>query len=180
MGSTMMGTVDAVVGRVVEDFGSFYDREFPRLVATAYALTGSWATAEDLAQDAMTAAYRRWSQVGLYERPDAWLRRLVSNRAVSVFRRRSSEARLRLRLGRERASAPAPMRVEDTEFWDAVSALPRGQRQVVALHYVDGYGTREISQILDLGESTVKTHLQRGRAVLADVLGLTEGDHDDS
>ena len=176
----MMRTVDDAVGRVAEDFASFYDREFPRLVATAYALTGSWATAEDLAQDAMTSAYRRWSQVALYERPEAWLRRLVSNRAVSVFRRRSSEARLRLRLGRERASSPAPMRAEDTQFWHAVSGLPRRQRQVVALHYVDGYGTREIAQILELGESTVKTHLQRGRASLAEVLGLTEGHDDDS
>lgn len=176
----MMGTVEEVSGRVVEDFVSFYDREFPRLVAVAYALTGSWAVAEDLAQDALISAHRQWSRIGMYERPDGWLRRVVANRSVSVFRRRASELRLRTRLASERARGLAPMPAEDAEFWDAVLALPRRQRQVAALHYVDGYGTREIAEVLDLGESTVKTHLHRARAALAEALGVTEGDGDES
>ena len=45
------------------DFDDFYRAELPRLVALARALCGA-ATADDVAQEAMLAAYRRWRHVG--------------------------------------------------------------------------------------------------------------------
>lgn len=48
-------------------------------------------------------------------------------------------------------------------FWDQVRHLPRRQRETFVLHYVDGLSATEISDVLDVAESTVRTHLQRGR-----------------
>ncbi len=48
-------------------------------------------------------------------------------------------------------------------FWDQVRQLPRRQRETFVLHYVDGLSATEISDVLDGAESTVRTHLQRGR-----------------
>lgn len=44
--------------RALEPFDRFYAREFPKMVSIAYALSGSRMAAEDLAQEAMIAAYR--------------------------------------------------------------------------------------------------------------------------
>ena len=43
--------------RPVETFDAFYEREYHGLVALAHALTGSRGHAEDVAQEAMLAAY---------------------------------------------------------------------------------------------------------------------------
>jgi hypothetical protein len=60
------------------DFDDFYRAELPRLVTLARALCGS-AVADDVAQEAMLAAYRRWRVVGDLEHPEAWVRRTCGN-----------------------------------------------------------------------------------------------------
>ena len=46
-----------------EPFDAFYSREVRRLVGLAYALSGSRLVADDLAQEAMLAAYKNWGDV---------------------------------------------------------------------------------------------------------------------
>ncbi|NOX28797.1 MAG: sigma-70 family RNA polymerase sigma factor [Actinobacteria bacterium] len=161
---------------VQEDFEVFYDREFSQVVGLAYALCGSWPTAEDLAQDAFVSAKRRWSVVGAYEQPGAWVRRAVANRSVSLTRRRVSEAKAMLRLRRQRRVDPPDLDGTDDKFWSEVRRLTPRQRQVISLHYVNDLRVREIAEVLEISEATVKTHLQRARSTLqarlADQRGL--------
>lgn len=158
----------AVELRVAEQFDAFYRREMPALVAFARSLSGS-ACADDIAQDAMLAAYRRWDTVSRMDVPAAWVRRVCANRAISTLRRRSVEVRgLHRLLQRDRGE---PLRDEHEEFWSEVRALPRRQAQAIALHYVYDLGVAEIAHTLDCAEGTVKSHLFRGRAALAERLG---------
>ena len=156
-----------VTAAVYEDFDAFYGRDVRGVIGLAYVLSGSRSGAEDLAQEAFLAAYRHWSRVGIYDNPGAWVRRVVANNAVSTARRRVSEAKSLVRLRHERVVVPEL--AEDNEaLWAAVRRLPRRQAQVVALCYWDGLNGREIAEILDLSEPTVKSHLQRARQSLAD------------
>jgi RNA polymerase sigma-70 factor (ECF subfamily) len=156
-----------------EPFETFYARELPRLVALARALTGSRAAAEDVAQEAMIAAYRRWDEVVRLDVPAAWVRRVCANMATSHLRRRSSEARtlLRLRGVRQRDSELEP---DDADFWAAVRRLPRRQAQAIALHYLYDMSVTDIALTLECSQSSVKAHLVRGRTSLARVLGIPE------
>lgn len=157
-----------------ESFDVFYVREFPRLVALAHALTGSRTHAEDIAQEAMLACYRRWDEVRTLDLPAAWVRRVCSNLATSHVRRRIVEARALLRLG-SRPVAVAELDADDGEFWAAVRRLPRRQAQCIALSYVYGASVAEAAAVLGCAEGTVKVHLSRGRARLAEALGELAG-----
>lgn len=57
----------------------------------AFARTGSRADAEDLVQDVLLDAHRRWEVIGRYDDPSAWARRAVLNKTVSRWRRRGRE-----------------------------------------------------------------------------------------
>lgn len=72
--------------RAPESFDVFFRREFRALVGLARALSGSQVAAEDIAQEALVAAYKRWGEVGSLDNPGAWVRRVVANRSVSVIR----------------------------------------------------------------------------------------------
>ena len=155
--------VDAVP--MVQSFDAFYRREWRPVVALAAVLSGSRWAAQDLAQEAFSAAYEQWGRVGGYEHPEMWVRRVVANKSVSLIRRRVAEARARVRLGRV-----APLEVlpdESEEVWEAVRRLPRRQGQAIALTYLDGLTVDEVAAVLECEPVTVKTHLQRGRATLA-------------
>ena len=58
-----------------------------RLAASLMHVTGDFATAEDLVQDAVLAALRHWPVEGIPERPDAWLFTVARRRGLDVLRR---------------------------------------------------------------------------------------------
>ena len=151
-----------------EPFESFYRRELPKLVALSRALCGP-AIADDIAQEAMLAAYRKWDTVSQLDIPEAWLRRVCLNLATSVLRRRTIEAAALLRMSSRRELAPIP--AEHETFWAAVRSLPRRQAQAAALRYVYGMSVLEIASTLGCSEGSTKVHLSRARAALARTLG---------
>ncbi len=159
----------------LESFEEFYATEYPAVVGLAYALSGNRWVAEDLAQEAFLAAHRDWDRIAAYEKPGAWVRRVVANLSVSAFRRRLAEAKALGRLAFGQASTLAELSAEDAEFWRAVRTLPRRQAQVVALHYLEDRPVAEIADTLGIATGTVKKHLHDGRRELARRLELEEG-----
>jgi len=162
-------------------FEEFYLSEIGGLVALAAGLCGR-AQAEDVAQEAMLATYRRWREVGRRDHPGAFARRVCANLAVSTFRRRLVELRVVVRLTdrswvrgddheRDRGAAPGGA---DDEFWGRVCALPRRQAQAVALRYVYGLPVAEIARTLGISDGSAKVHLYRGRQTLAEQLGVEQ------
>lgn len=145
------------------------------MIGLAYALSGSRAAAEDLAQDAFLAAHNAWDRVSRYDKPEAWVRRVVANKSVSLFRRKMREARALAQLKPESSFLPR-LPAEDDAFWKVVRALPKRQAQVIALHYLEDRSVADIAEVLECAEGTVKVHLHKGRRRLADRLGLEVGE----
>jgi RNA polymerase sigma-70 factor (ECF subfamily) len=159
----------------VRGFEEFYAAELPRLMALARGLCPAHL-AEDVAQEAMLVAYRRWREVAELERPDLWVRRTCANLAVSQFRRRMVEVRATARLAGRRQS-PVELSDAGEEFWAAVRALPQRQAQAAALRYVYDMSVAEIAATLGTSNGTVKQHLSRARHALAYELGATQEDY---
>lgn len=154
----------------LERFENFYQREQAALIGLAYTLTGSRRGAEDLAQDALFTAYRNWEKIATYDDPGAWVRRVLSNAAVSGFRRFTSETKALARIGRPAHVMP-DISPESAHVWAEVRKLSKRQTQCVALYYYEGSTVEDIADILEMSTSSVKTHLSRARAKLELVLG---------
>ena len=158
----------------LQRFETFYAAEFRRSTALAFALCGGRALAEELAQEAMTAAYRDWSRVARMDSPVGWVRRATANLATSSTRKRIAEAQALLRLS-SRRQPEAVLPESDEEFWQAVRALPRRQAQATALRYGLGCTVPEVAEILGFAEGTAKAHLHAARAAVSRRLGLEAG-----
>jgi DNA-directed RNA polymerase specialized sigma24 family protein len=107
----------------MESFDDFYRREYAAVVALAYALCGRPGVAEELAQDAFLTAHHKWGEVACYERPSAFVRRVVINAAVSHRRRLAAEARALGRLIARAHPAVAPLEPDTAGFWRLVRNL---------------------------------------------------------
>ncbi|WP_162529696.1 RNA polymerase sigma factor [Nocardioides caldifontis] len=155
-----------------EPFDAFYRREYPRLRVLAVALLGTDG-ADDVVQETMLVAYRRWEDVRDLESPAGWVRGVCSHKAVSTLRRRGVERRALSRLRALPAAEPqGPGGLED--FWASVRRLPARQAQVVCLYYALDLGVAEVASTLGCSEGTVKMHLSRARDGLSRAMG--EGD----
>ena len=159
---------------VSDGFEAFYVANYHQVVALAVALSGDRGEAEDLAQEAFSAAHGRWADLGDYDDPLAWVRRVVANKAVSGHRRRQSETRgLRL-VGTPRSSRLPYGTEHRAELWAAVRALPDRQAQAVALFYLGDRSLAGVAELMNLSEGAVKSHLSRARRTLARKLGTKE------
>ncbi len=64
------------------------------------------------------------------------------------------------------------MALQNYEFEELMNQMDDKYRIVLLLYYSEGFKIREIAQILELEESTVKTRLVRGRRQFERVYGL--------
>ncbi|MBQ8236732.1 MAG: sigma-70 family RNA polymerase sigma factor [Oscillospiraceae bacterium] len=66
--------------------------------------------------------------------------------------------------------APA-VTAEQYAVMEAVWSLPKQYRDVIYLHYYEGYTAPEIAGILKRNPNTVYTHLHKGKKLLREILG---------
>ncbi len=167
--------VDVGVVEVGGSFELFYMRQRKRLVSLAYVVSGSRAGAEDLAQEALMAACKSWEEIRRKDNPEAWVRRILLNKAASHTRRRIAEVRALARRPHDLNVIPFPeVTGEIDQIWREVRKLPRRQTQVIALTYLEGLTSREIADVLEISKESVSTHRQRARNTLAKRLGLED------
>ena len=160
----------------MEDFESFYRREYRSVVGLLLTLCGNWPLAEDLAQDAFTEAAERWGSLASYETPGAWVRRVAIRRLWRWQQRRQTEQdKLEQLMGLAKDMTNLP--TEDVEIWQMVLTLPPRQAQVVALHYQSDLAVAAIAEILEISPGTVKAHLSSARKTLAERFGDDDGGH---
>jgi RNA polymerase sigma-70 factor, ECF subfamily len=161
-------------GSAEAEFDRFFRDTSPALLGQAYVLSGEAATAQDLVQESFLRAWQHWEQVRGAEYPEAWVRRVLYNLAVSGWRR----GRRFVPLGSVETHPHATS--EDGPDPDAVAlaaalrTLPRRQAQAIVLHDAGGLTAFEVAADLGVPEGTVRSWLSRGRAVLAALLSETE------
>jgi RNA polymerase sigma-70 factor, ECF subfamily len=157
----------------VPAFDEFYEAAAVRVVRHAYALTGNIADAQDVAHEAFARAWQRWDAVRGCDSPEAWVRRVATNLAVS--------SRRRDRVAREAAPSLVPRGHAPEVSPDTVAlvtglrALPERQRVVLVLHYLADLPVNRIAAEMGAPVGSVKVWLSRGREALASALDENAG-----
>ncbi|PZG23710.1 RNA polymerase sigma factor [Nonomuraea aridisoli] len=132
-----------------------------RLTASLVSLLGDFAAAEDLVQDAIETALRRWPAEGVPERPDAWLLTVARRRGLDVLRR---ESNYRAKLAR--LTRPEPAAADDRLrliFTCCHPALSRAAQIALTLRVVCGLSTAQIAAAFLVPESTVAQRITRAK-----------------
>jgi RNA polymerase sigma-70 factor, ECF subfamily len=150
---------------VTAGFDDFYHGTATGIIRQVYALTGNLADAQDIAQEAFARAWQRWSSVSRCDSPEAWVRRVATNLAVSRWRRSRTAMSASRRLV---VSAHVPEVSADTVALVAgLRTLPERQRIVLVLYYLADLPVQQVAAELKCSAGSVKSLLARGRVALA-------------
>lgn len=144
------------------DFSVIMNRRINMVLRLAFAYVGIFSEAEDITQDVFLKLYTSKKSFETAEAEKAWLIRVTVNRCIN--RKRSGWFSKNIPLTDTLRSGEFPY--EEREVLDAVLRLPEKYRPVVHLFYYEDYSVKEISELMDINESTVRTRLQRARAIL--------------
>ena len=113
-------------------------------------------------QDTILDAYEHIGSLKKEEYFKTWLVRILINRCTKRYRMNQRKAYL------EDYSEEAQSDVgkADVEFREMLSMLPDDSRAIFQLYYGEQFTIREIAQILDMNENTIKSKLHRGKEQL--------------
>jgi len=148
----------------------------PRLRRFAHTLSRDAADADDLTQATVERALRSRAQWQPGTRLDSWLYRIMRNLWIDTARARARKQKHEapedeaLAVGEDLREA-LDSSLELKRAMAAMERLPDEQREVVALILVEGFGYREVSDMLGLPIGTVSSRLVRGRMALVEMLG---------
>jgi len=158
---------------VTSSFTDLYAASFARLVGQVTVITADRSAAEEAVQEAFGRLWSRWDSVRHYDRPEAWVRRVAINIAVSRWRR----IRRLVPLGQEARAAHDDVET-NPDVQRALRSLPVRQRQALLLHHVVGLPVADVAREMEVPEGTVKSWLARGRQSLQRMLDIEGAPHE--
>ncbi|MGW4567788.1 SigE family RNA polymerase sigma factor [Streptomyces sp. NPDC004561] len=162
-----------------EEFQSFVVGRWPRLMRTAFLLTGEQHAAEDLVQSTLERVYVSWRKVGAADDPEAYVRRVMINLHARRHRRKLKEFLApRDDSGLVREVADTGDRIAQADdrgaLLKALAQLPLRQREAVVLRYWEDLTETQAAQAMGCSVGTVKSNAARGIAKLRAIPALAE------
>jgi RNA polymerase sigma-70 factor (ECF subfamily) len=152
-------------GRLVEEYQK-------TLFNTAYRMLGDREEAKDVTQTAFVKAFDKLETFDSRHRFFSWIYKILVNEARNRLRRRRDVEPL----SAEIASGARTLEEAHDDRWreeriqSAISQLAPDYRLVIVLRYFGDLSYREMSEVLDIPEKTVKSRLFTARRRLADIL----------
>lgn len=180
--------MDSIDKRLVREVRAGDEQAFAELVElykdkvyqVAYRMVGNVHEAQDVAQEAFLRAYTNIDTYDIQRKFSTWLFRIATNVAIDRLRKRKPDFHLEdpvqgadgLTIESQLAADEEPVDDQviqmETRDWiqQEIQALPPKYRMAVLLKYMEDLSLKEISDILDLPVSTVKSRIHRGREAL--------------
>ena len=159
-----------------QQFSELYEKYANDVLRFSYFYLGDRQQAEDVTQDVFVRLLTHTPDL-VPGKEKAWLLKVAMNRCRDIWRAAWMK---RVVLGSPAMElTPAPGNMDDSlerqELMVAIHRLPADFRDVVLLHYYQGYGINEIAEMLHVPEGTISSRLSRGRKKLQDILKESGG-----
>ena len=155
-----------------DDINETLQRYSDMVYKLAFARTKNQSDAEDIFQEVFLKYISSGTSFESEEHKKAWLITVTINQSKKLFS--SAWIRHRASLADAAEQAVPPLQLADEEgVAAAVLKLPAAYRLVIHLFYYEDLSLKQISGILNKKEGTVKSQLNRARALLKKELGGT-------
>lgn len=139
---------------------------------TACRITGDEMDAEDVLQESFVSAFKNLASYKGTATFGSWLKRIVVNNAVNLVRKRRLQfeemQENHEQMPEQEQDEAMPFAIDAVK--EAINKLPDGYRMVLSLYLIEGYDHKEISEILEITESTSKSQLNRSKKKLREIL----------
>jgi len=139
------------------------------LLSVSYRYSKDIHEAKDHLQDAFIIIFNEIKNFevngGSFE---GWMKRIVARSAIKKYKRKRSSHEFSMsdNIKELNTQARAIDKIRVEEVLKLIRSLPEGFREVLNLHVLEGYSFQEISRLLNITDSSVRSRLSRARKVL--------------
>lgn len=147
----------------------------PNLRAFARSLCGNAAQADDLVQEALVKAWKGRASFEPGSNLKAWIFTILRNAFISECRKRSREVQDEgdVLTGNLKVNGEQSGHMDMLDLAKALDRLPVDQKEAVLLISAEGFSYEEAANMCGCAVGTMKSRVNRARAKLADLLGVS-------
>ena len=150
-----------------------YNRYSPKMLSVCYRFAHHREDAEDMLQEGFIKIFTQihtFQNKGSFE---GWIRRIIVHTSINFLKKykkfnENVELAYAGYLAVKEETIPSLMLAK--QVVECIRLLPVGYRTVLNLYAIEGFTHREISQMLDIEESTSRSQYTRAKAMLEDIL----------
>ncbi len=140
-----------------------------------YRMMNNREEAEDMLLEAFTQAFQKLGSFRFESSFGAWLKRIVINTCINAKNKRKVDLQLMDEMKQVESAEEEDTSGEHIQFTvngitKAMEKLPEGGRMIFSLYLFEGYDHAEISQILNITESTSKSQFMRAKRRVIEIL----------
>ena len=163
-----------------EKFQQIYSLYAGKMFAVALNMTRNKEDAEDVLQQTLMNVYKNIAKIESVTSylTSCYLVKATKNTALNYLKKRGRDVSLCIDYMEIKSSTDVELDVEISDevktVYQAILSLDVKYRDVLSLHYLNQFKTREIAKILQVPNGTVKTRLVRGRNILLAKLEVGE------
>ncbi len=152
-------------------FSQLYERVRKPVFSFIYRMVGNQALADDLLADVLFQVWESASQFRGESKAMTWLFTIARNRVISHLRKRSHEQLDEDKMGEMEDPSPSPSTIlSDQErqkiMLGLLERISVEHREVLLLAYYQGMSLKEMSEVLDCSETTIKSRMFHARTKL--------------
>lgn len=151
-------------------FTELMQSQMQNMYKTARAMLHHDEDAADAISDTILICWEKLEQLRQAEYFKTWMTRILVNQCNDILRQRKRV----LPVEEVREEAVASREYENVEWMETLRGLDEKYRLIMVLYYVNGLKTSEISTILQMPVSTVRTRLSRGRSQMASLYHMEQ------
>jgi RNA polymerase sigma-70 factor (ECF subfamily) len=166
-------------------FVELRDRHSPRILSTAYRITGNWEDAEDALQDTFLKVFVNLNRFEGRSSYSTWVTRIAINTSLMILRKKraskelsidasgddfESDDRWELRDCRENAERRYVRHERAELLRKAIRRLKPVLRSALELRHAQEYSVQEISDSLGISSAAAKSRILRAKVYLRTLL----------
>ncbi len=149
-----------------------YNRYSPKMLSVCYRFAQNREDAEDMLQEGFIKVFTQmhtFQNRGAFE---GWIRKIIVHTCINILKKNKkfneSVELDQAMQAKIRDNVPAIMQAK--QVIECIRILPLGYRTVLNLYAIEGYTHREISEMLEIEESTSRSQYTRAKVMLEQIL----------
>lgn len=173
--------VEKAAGGNFSAFGELYSIYLDQIYRYVFYQVRDKMTAEDITEDVFIKA---WKAIGSCKGKEktflSWLYRIAHNHLINTLRGMNKTKSIEKDNLAEVIASKSEIEegIEHQELLEAITCLPKNQKQVIILKFIEGLDNREIAKIMGKKEGAIRISQMRALATLRGKLGEEKNENE--
>ncbi|MFS0862096.1 sigma-70 family RNA polymerase sigma factor [Fredinandcohnia sp. 179-A 10B2 NHS] len=158
---------------IVKDLIDTYEQQITKF---AFVYVRDWGAAQEITQNVFIKVYEKYHTFEGKSNIKTWIYTITANESKDYLRSMKSKRNIVKRLlthvtKKSETNTPESIFMEketSQSLAQKVLSLPLLYREVIILYYYENLSSNEISDMLEVSPSTIRTRLERARKILKD------------